>query len=148
MSDTETTRDDPGLAAFEAGIAAGASTVMVGTAAYDLIDPGVPAAFSAVVIEEMLRDDLGFDGVVISDDLGAAAQVRDVAPGERALGFLEAGGDVVINGDPSIHTAMVVATLAAAEEDPDFAAAIEAKAARVLDLKATLDLAPCAPAAS
>lgn len=146
--DTDTTRDDPELAAFAEVIEAGVSSVMVGTAVYDLIDPGVPAAFSPVVIEEMLRGDLDFDGVVISDDLGAAAQVQSVAPGERATGFLRAGGDVVINGDPTIHTAMVEATVALVEEDPDIADEVEAKTARVLDLKASLGdgLADCDPA--
>lgn len=145
VADTTTTRDDPGLQAFADGIDAGASTVMVGTAVYEQIDPGVPAAFSSVVIEQMLRGDLGFEGVVISDDLGAAAQVQPVPPGDRALGFLEAGGDVVINGDPAIHTAMVEATLEQAEADEDFADEIATKATRVLDLKAALGLADCTP---
>ncbi|WP_298887119.1 glycoside hydrolase family 3 N-terminal domain-containing protein [uncultured Serinicoccus sp.] len=147
--DVDTTRDDPALAAFGEVVDAGASSVMVATAVYDRIDPGVPAAFSPVVVEEMLRGDLGYDGVVISDDLGVAAQVQSVPPGERATRFLQAGGDVVINGDPAIHTAMVEATLALVEQDPEVADAVETKAARVLALKAGLGegagLADCTP---
>ncbi|GAA4880556.1 glycoside hydrolase family 3 N-terminal domain-containing protein [Serinicoccus chungangensis] len=147
--DVDTSRDDPELSAFAEVVDAGASSVMVATAVYDRIDPGVPAAFSPVVVEEMLRGDLGYDGVVVSDDLGVAAQVQAVPPGERATRFLHAGGDVVINGDPAIHTAMVEATLALVEQDPAVAASVETKAARVLALKATLGdgggLADCDP---
>lgn len=60
---------------FEAGINADTEktpAVMVGHTVYDLIDPDVPASLSHV-IHETLRDKLGFDGVVITDDLGMDA---------------------------------------------------------------------------
>lgn len=60
---------------FEAGINADTEktpAVMVGHTVYDLIDPDVPASLSPV-IHETLRDKLGFDGVVITDDLGMDA---------------------------------------------------------------------------
>lgn len=143
VSDDVVDADDPGLEVFREGIAAGADSVMIATASYELIDPGVPAAFSPVVIEDMLRGDLGFEGVVISDDLGAARQVEHLPPGERALGFLTAGGDVVINGNQAIHAEMVSAVLERAEQDPDFAQEVVTKATRVLELKASLRLADC-----
>ena len=47
----------------------------------------------------MLRGDLRFSGVVISDDLGTAAQVSGYTLGQRAVDFIAAGGDIVLTVD-------------------------------------------------
>lgn len=141
--DTETTRDDPDLQSFAGDAGRQTDMIMVATAAYDLIDPGVPAAFSPVVIQEMLRGDLGFDGVVIADDLGEAQQVAAVPPGERALRFLHAGGDIVINAAPQIHRQMVQAVRDEVARDPGFAAEVDAKVARILAMKDDRGIADC-----
>src|SRR5699024_994963 len=75
VTDTTTTRHANSLDAFEIGIEAGAKVVMVSTAMYSKIDPGTPAAFSSTVMNGMLRDDLGFRGVIISDSLDGTEQV-------------------------------------------------------------------------
>ncbi|MDO5500908.1 MAG: glycoside hydrolase family 3 N-terminal domain-containing protein, partial [Propionibacteriaceae bacterium] len=135
--------DDPGLEVFRAGIDAGADMVMVSTASYALIDPGTEATFSSAIITDLLRGDLGFDGVVISDDLGAAAQVAEIPAGERAVRFLSAGGDIVINGDPSLQAAMTKAVLDRAGSDPEFAEEITTKAGRVVTMKANRGAVDC-----
>ena len=56
---------------------------MMSTAYYSKIDPNNPAAFSPTIVTGMVRGDLGFTGVIISDSLGAA-QVAAWAPGDRA----------------------------------------------------------------
>lgn len=145
VADDSVDADDPGLDVFRAGIDAGADMVMIATASYELLDPGVPAAFSPVVINELLRSDLGFTGVVISDDLGAAQQVADVPPGDRAVRFLAAGGDIVINGDPSLQAQMTEAVRARAAADPAFADEIRAKVARVVTMKANRGAVSCLP---
>ena len=129
--DDRTAQDDPGLESFRTVKDAGVDSVMVATAKYERIDPENLAAFSPVVIEEMIRGDLGFDKVVISDDMGAAAQVADVTPGERAVRFLAAGGDIVINGDPSIQSEMTEGVLARAKDDPEFEKSLDEKVARI-----------------
>ena len=78
---------------------------MMSSAYYAEIDPDRRAAFSPTVIKGMLRGDLGFTGVVISDDLAAAA-MRDVSPGQRMLRFVRAGGDLAIVGDPGLAATM------------------------------------------
>ena len=78
---------------------------MVSSAYYERIDPDRRAAFSPVVLADLLRDDLGFTGVVISDDLAAAA-MADVEPGQRALRFIGAGGDLMIIGDAGLVARM------------------------------------------
>lgn len=84
--------------------------------------PGVQGVFSTVIITGMLRDDLGFTGVVISDDLGLAKAVATISPGDRALRFLVAGGDLVINTEPTVQAAMTEAVRLRVNSTPDFAA--------------------------
>ncbi|GAA1426713.1 glycoside hydrolase family 3 N-terminal domain-containing protein [Microlunatus lacustris] len=140
--DTTTTRRDPGLAGFRAAVEAGADMVMVSSVIYDRIDGRRQAAFSPTVVDGMIRGDLGFDGVVISDDLAAAA-VQDLAPGRRAVGFVQAGGDLAIVGDPAEAATMAGALADRAASDPAFASRVDESAARVLALKDRRGLADC-----
>jgi beta-N-acetylhexosaminidase len=142
-TDTVTTRSSPSLAPFRAGIAAGASSVMISSAIYAKIDPGVPAVFSRIIVTDMLRGDLGFTGVVISDDLGAAKSMAGIAPEDRAVRFFAAGGDLLINADPSLQSAMTAAVVKRAQGDPTFAAQVTAGAGRVLALKASVGIGSC-----
>lgn len=141
--DDSTTRDDADLAGFHSAVENGSDMVMVGSAIYSQIDAEHPAMFSETVIEGMIRDDMDFDGVVISDDVGAAKAVSHLSPGERAVDFLAAGGDVVINADPSILPAMVEAVEQEADSDDEFAAELEVKATRVVTMKAARGHADC-----
>lgn len=146
VADTTIGRNHPDLEVFRAGIEAGADMVMLATASYERLDSGVPAAFSPVVLDGLLRTDLGFQGVAISDDLGAAQQVAHIAPGDRAVRFLTAGGDIVINGDPTLQAEMTEAVRSLAAEDAEFADEIRVKATRVVALKARHGVVDCDPA--
>jgi beta-N-acetylhexosaminidase len=117
--------------------------VMVSSAFYTRIDPDHRAADSPMVIGQMLRGDLGFGGVVISDDLAAAA-MEDLSPAERALKFVGAGGDLLIVGDPRLAGPMVAALRERASDDDAFAEQVQQSAARVVSLKARRGLASCA----
>ena len=124
---------------FGAAIAAGAQVIMVSSATYALIDPSAPAAFSSTIVTEMLRTEMGFTGVVITDDVSAAVQVQGVAAGERAVRAIRAGCDIVLaSADPTVAADMVKALVAAAQSDPAFAARVDESAARVLALKSGL----------
>jgi beta-N-acetylhexosaminidase len=136
VTDTVTTRTSADVAAFRAAIGAGAGLVMISSAVYSRIDGAHPAAFSKTVIGGMLRGDLGFTGVVVSDDLGRAKQVQAWSAGARAVGFLAAGGDVVLTVDPTLVPAMVGAVTTRAAGDATFAAGVKASVLRVLRLKA------------
>jgi beta-N-acetylhexosaminidase len=130
--DSVTTRHDPYLAPFAAASNAGTPFVMMSTAVYPRIDPDNPAAFSPTIVHGMLRGDLGFHGVIVSDDLGNARQVAAVSVPDRALRFLAAGGDLVLTLDNSQTAAMVGAVLTRAQADPRFRAQVDASALRVL----------------
>ncbi len=93
---------------------------MMSTAVYSKIDPGTPAAFSHAIVTGMLREQLGFRGVVISDDVGAAKQVATYPVGERAVRFVAAGGDMVLTVDATQAGAMCDALYARAASDPAF----------------------------
>lgn len=139
VTDDVTTRDDPSVAIFASGIDAGATFVMTSTAVYSKIDSALPAAFSPLVVEDLLRGDLGFDGVVITDDVSAAAQVQAWTPADRALLTIGAGGDMVLaSADPSVIAEMVDAVVARAQTDQDFADKIDAAVLRVLAAKERL----------
>jgi len=140
--DSTTTRHDDALAGFEAAVAAGVDMVMVSSAFYSKIDDEHRAAFSTMIIGEMLRDDLGFTGVVISDDMAAVA-MRTLPPDERGLRFIRAGGDLLIIGDASIATTMADAIKDEAADDPDFARRVNESAARVVAMKERRGLAHC-----
>jgi beta-N-acetylhexosaminidase len=140
--DTKTTRDDAALAGFIAAIDAGADMVMVSSAFYNKIDDNHRAAFSSLIMEEMLRKDLGFSGVVISDDLAAAA-MRVLPPGERARRFIRAGGDLLIVGDAKLATPMADAIKREASDNPAFEKRVTSSAARVVAMKQRRGLAHC-----
>lgn len=141
--DSDVTEDYADWGAFKAGIDGGAQSVMISSAKYEKLDPGVEAVFSEAIVSQLLRDELGFEGVIISDDLGAAAAVADVPIAERGVRFLQAGGNLVINADPASLNEMAAATIAKAEADPDFSGAVFSSTARVLALKDWLGLVEC-----
>ena len=139
--DSTTTRgaDTAVSVVFGAAIAAGAPVIMVSSATYSLIDPSAPAVFSSTIVTDMLRREMGFSGVVITDDVSAAVQVQDVSAGDRAVRAIRAGCDIVLaSADPTVAADMVKALIAAAQSDPAFAARVDESAARVLALKGSL----------
>lgn len=137
VTDAVTARTgDAAVEVFSRFIADGARVVMVSSAVYTLIDAGSPAVFSSVVVTDMLRGDLGFTGVVITDDVSAAAQVQDRTPAERAVQAVRAGCDIVLaSADATIVADMAQALVAEAQGDPDFAKRVDDSVARVLALK-------------
>jgi beta-N-acetylhexosaminidase len=141
--DNVTVRGDADLAPFVAGVRAGADMVMVSTVTYTKIDPKNRAVFSPTVIRGMLRGDLRYGGVVITDDVGAAAEVASVPAGERATRFVAAGGDIVITARASLTATMVSALVREAQQDKAFAALLQSSVRRVLTLKQNHGLMSC-----
>jgi beta-N-acetylhexosaminidase len=84
------------VAPFRSGIAAGASLVMTGHLDVRALDPGTPATFSRKVLVDLLRGQLGFKGVVISDALNMGAVTKRYPAGEAAVRAMLAGNDVLL----------------------------------------------------
>ena len=115
----------------------GVSTVMLSTAVYKKIDPSTPAVFSKAIVTDLLRDEVGFDGVVMTDDMSATAQVKAWSPADRAVLSIQAGVDVVlVSADPNVYAPMYDAVLAKAQADPGFAKQVDDAARRVIEAKA------------
>jgi beta-N-acetylhexosaminidase len=135
--DTEVGADSPDVAVYRTLLAQGPAVVMMSTAVYDRIDPGAPAAFSPPVVTGLLRGQLGFDGVVMTDDLSAPEQVAGWSPADRATLAVDAGVDLLlVSADASVFPEMYDAVRARAASDPAFAAKVDDAARRVVELKA------------
>lgn len=81
---------------FQAGIAAGAEAVLMSHQTALLVDPELPASLSPVIVTELLRGELGFDGVVITDALRMQAVTELFGSGEACVRALEAGCDMLL----------------------------------------------------
>jgi len=141
--DDVTITTDASLAPFRDSTSAGIPFVMVALATYQRIDPANLAAFSPIVMRDMLRGRLAFGGVIVSDDLGATAAVANITPADRAIGFLSAGGDVIISKTVAPANAMATAILARASADAAFKARVDDAALRVVRAKIALGLVRC-----
>lgn len=139
--DRTTRPDDPALRPFFDAADAGVAAVMISTVTYSRIDPKHQAVYSAKVLG-LLRD-RGYAGVLITDDVGAAASLRRIPVSERGWRFVAAGGDLVINVAPGLATRMIAGLRSKAAKDPSVAAKVNASVRRVLTLKADLGLLRC-----
>jgi len=89
------------LVPFVAGIAAGADAVMMAHVIYPQVAPE-PAGYSRRWIQDILRGELGFRGVVFSDDIGMAASFSAGGVKARVDAHLDAGCDVVLVCHPEL----------------------------------------------
>lgn len=87
------------LPPFRAAVEAGVPMVMVGHLVFPAIDPEHPASLSKEAIS-MLRENLGFDGVVVTDDLAMAGATGGGPVARAAVGAVGAGADLLIVSSP------------------------------------------------
>jgi beta-N-acetylhexosaminidase len=138
VTDDVVTLDGPDVGVYSTVLRQGPAVVMLSTAIYTRIDSSAPAAFSPTVVG-VLRNMVGFDGVVTVDDLSAAQQVQPWSPADRATLAIDAGVDLLlVSADPSVYPEMHRAVLARAQGDPAFAVKVDAAARRVLVAKAAM----------
>jgi beta-N-acetylhexosaminidase len=142
--DPVTAPGDPYLGSFQAAIDAGVPFVMVALASYPRIDPRHLAVFSSRAMRGLLRKQMHFGGVIISDDMGAAAAVASVSPATRATSFLDAGGDMILSDSLAAAAAMETAVLSKMKRDPGFRSVVDSAAMHVLAAKQAYGLLPCA----
>jgi beta-N-acetylhexosaminidase len=86
---------------------------------------------------------MGFDGVIVSDDIGGAAAVAGIAPAARAIDFLLAGGDMITSQTAGVAASMDDAVVARASRDAGFRAVVDAAVQRILAAKQASGLLPC-----
>jgi len=90
---------------FRAAIAEGVGAIMTAHVEVSAVDAteGLPATLSAPVLQGLLREELGFDGVIMTDSLGMGALMERYSIGEAALAAFLAGADVLAFGADSGH---------------------------------------------
>jgi beta-N-acetylhexosaminidase len=125
------------LIPFQQTIEAGVAAIMPGHLLCPALDTEQPATFSPYIIQGLLRQQLGFDGVVISDDLcmGALAQWGGIA--ERGIAGLKAGVDILLSGREKVDVDGLLTALDKGLKSGDIPEQrVKEAVARVLKLKA------------
>jgi beta-N-acetylhexosaminidase len=88
---------DADLEPFKSAIDAGVPLVMTSNAIYPALESTDPAAWSPSITKDLLRDELGFEGAIITDDLeSAAVKAAAGSPDRAAVQVLRNGGDLVL----------------------------------------------------
>ena len=133
--------DQTELVPFRAAIGAGASMVMTAHIALPAVtgDSATPATLSGRIITELLREELGFRGVTITDALTMEGVGRGYSPEESAVLAVKAGSDILLM--PRDAKRAIDAVTAAVDRGEIPAARIDAAARRVLELKARTGVA-------
>ncbi len=120
------------LLPFADGIAAGAEAVMMAHVTYPAVD-AMPAGYSRVWIEDILRGELGFRGVVVGDDIGMAGAESIGGIGARIDAHLAAGCDLVLACAPAIVDEAIAASAAIPACAPERLAALQGMVAQTWD---------------
>src|SRR5881275_2911773 len=102
------------LPPFRAAIRVGVPAILLGLAAYEPDDFVTPAALSHSIVTDLLRGQLGFHGVAITDDLNSGAVTAIMSVPQAAVQAVQAGADMVwISGPRSLQQQAYQAILAA-----------------------------------
>jgi beta-N-acetylhexosaminidase len=129
-------------------LAAEADSMMTAHVVYPALDPGCPATLSPIIATDLLRREIGFEGVLFSDDLEMQAIQGHGSFGDAAVAALLAGCDLLLvcsrsDAQAEVHAA-VSERIAA---DPAFAARCRQAAGRGLALRRAYPPAPGTPEA-
>lgn len=124
------------LPPFVEAVRGGVPAIMTGHAAMPFLDAtGAPATFSRPILRGVLRERLGFRGLVISDSLGMGGAAGGVSVPERCLRAFEAGCDVLLT---PYDAGIIPAFERALESGRLTAGRLKESVARVLEAKARL----------
>jgi beta-N-acetylhexosaminidase len=134
--------EDVDLAPFRAAVDAGIPLVMVGHARYPALDRYRIASQSAPIIDTLLRHELGFRGVVVTDSMEARASLATGSLEKASERAVRAGADLVLLTGRGSYRPVYDHLLAVARTDSTFRARVRESAARVLALKARGALPP------
>ena len=121
---------------FIAGIKAGADSILVSHNIVNSIDATVPASISPA-IHEILRDELNFEGVVMTDDMDMAGLADFISQDEAGLAALQAGNDLVMSSSYQTQIPYVIAAIENGEYTEE---QLDTSVRRVLQWKQNLGL--------
>ncbi len=81
---------------FVEGINAGVSIVMTAHILFPALDPDHPATLSSIILQDVLRDEMGFDGLILSDSMNMKAMKANYDPVDSAIRAIRAGVDMIM----------------------------------------------------
>jgi len=124
------------LLPFRVAIDAGAQALVVGHGLYGTDDFAAPASASRFILTDLLRGELGFEGLAITDDLAAGAITIPGSSAEAGVASIVAGADMVrLSGPPQEQERMRAALLAAARTGRISRERLDDAVVRVLEAK-------------
>jgi len=124
------------LLPFRRAAKAGLPILMTAHIVFSAIDPDRPATLSPAVLNELLRNDIGYTGLVVSDDLDMKAIADNYGTGDAAVAAVEAGCDALLAcNDLDTQHAIFDALVRAGEQRAPFRARLGEAAAAVRTLK-------------
>ena len=123
------------LAAFRAADGEDVPAVVLSLAFYASYSPVTPGALAEPVATDLLRDEFGFDGLAITDDLGAGAVKATTTVPKAAVEALAAGADMIQIGSPADQAGVREALDAALDQGRLPRERLLEAARRVLELK-------------
>ena len=125
------TLEEVHLTPFKAAIEAGADSIMTAHIVIEAIDPELPATLSHKVLNDLLREEMGFDGLIVTDSMGMAAIRDNWGVGQAAVMALNAGADLIMDSSDEAYDAI----LHAVQTGEITEARINEAVSRVLTLK-------------
>jgi len=129
----------PGLVPYRGAVARHIPMVMLSNAVYAAYDGANAAGWSAAIGTRLLRRDLGFAGVTITDSLDGAAHARGIADDPLAIRAARAGTDMIlVTGSEAASASVYASLMAAARAGTLDRAQLEASSRRIRALKRTL----------
>lgn len=134
------------LAPFRAAIAAGVGSVMTAHLLVEALDPEWIGTLSRPILTELLRGELGFTGLIVTDALEMAGVADLLAEPEASIEAVRAGADVLLTGrDPGGNQQVFKALVSAVRSGRIPAERFEAAVRTVLEAKARLSADLCMP---
>ena len=141
------------LKPFQAAIQSGISAIMAGHLLAPAIDPVYPTSISPAALNDLLRGELGFQGLIATDSMTMQALTQNYSPQEAARLAVQAGANLLMYGnDPGVDPAGQLEICHALQDqfqqDPQFAQKVELSVERILRQKIKLGLFDPASTAS
>nr|WP_295974527.1 beta-N-acetylhexosaminidase [uncultured Bacillus sp.] len=126
---------------FKEAVENGADVVMVAHILFPQIDPVYPSSMSKKIITDMLRGQLGFNGVVITDDITMGAIVNQYSIAQAAVQSVKAGSDIILVAHGNSYIQSVIQAIKSAVENGEITEdRIDDSAARIIHLKQSYSL--------
>ncbi len=119
---------------FRKGIETGTQLIMTAHICLpNVTDESIPSTLSPMILQEKLRGELGYKGIIITDSMGMGAITQEYSPEEAAIRALEAGCDIIL--DPADYVSAFEAVVSAVESGRLTMAQIDERVSKVLALK-------------